>query len=108
MGDNTIAVTDATFEASVLKSDKPVLVDFWATWCGPCKAMAPMLEELAGERAGNLTIAKIDVDANAETTQRYGIQSVPTMIVFKGGEPVSVMVGPKAKTVIEAELVTHL
>jgi len=108
MGDNTIAVTDATFETSVLKSDKPVLVDFWATWCGPCKAMAPMLEELAGERAGNLTIAKIDVDANAETTQRYGIQSVPTMIVFKGGEPVSVMVGPKAKTVIEAELVTHL
>ena len=108
MGDNTIAVTDATFETSVLKSDKPVLVDFWATWCGPCKAMAPMLEELAGEHAGDLTIAKIDVDANAETTQRYGIQSVPTMIVFKGGEPVSVMVGPKAKTVIEAELVTHL
>ena len=108
MSDNTVVVTDATFQQDVLESDKTVLVDFWATWCGPCRAMAPALEDLAGENAAKLTVAKLDVDANAETTRQYGIQSVPTMIVFKGGEAVSTWVGPKSKAELEKQLAAYL
>ncbi|MEL6299610.1 MAG: thioredoxin [Pseudomonadota bacterium] len=82
----TKMVTDADFEAEVLKSDKPVLVDFFAEWCGPCKAMAPALDEVATEMSGNVTVAKIDVDQNPEITNKYQIQAMPTLIMFKNGE----------------------
>mgnify|MGYP001817882757 CR=1 FL=1 len=81
-----IEVSDQTFEADVLKSDQPVLVDFFAEWCGPCKAMAPALEEVSSEMAGKVKVAKIDVDSNPEITNKYQIQAMPTLIMFKGGE----------------------
>lgn len=108
MGNNTVDVTDATFAADVLQNDKPVLVDFWATWCGPCKALAPVLEELAGELRDSLTVAKLDIDANGATTQRYGIMSVPTMILFKDGQMVTTLVGPKSKAELLTELSGHI
>ena len=86
----TTPTTDATFEQDVLKSDIPVLVDFWATWCGPCRAVAPVLEELSGQYDGKLKIVKLDTDANPQITARYGITSIPTMHVFKDGEIVAV------------------
>ena len=87
MAENNICVvSDANFEAEVLASSEPVVVDFFAEWCGPCKAMAPALEEVAGEMAGKVKIAKIDVDENPKTTVRYEIQAMPTLILFKGGE----------------------
>lgn len=82
----TNTVTDQDFDAEVLKSETPVLVDFYAEWCGPCKAMAPALEEVAKEMEGTVKVAKIDVDANPEITNKYGIQAMPTLILFKGGE----------------------
>lgn len=82
----TSTVTDQDFDAEVLKSETPVLVDFYAEWCGPCKAMAPALEEVAKEMEGTVKVAKIDVDANPEITNKYGIQAMPTLILFKGGE----------------------
>jgi thioredoxin 1 len=94
-----IVVDDATFEQQVLKSKTPVLVDFWAPWCRPCLMAAPVLEELAGEYAGKLTFAKIDVDQNATTAAKYAIMSIPNLIIFKDGKPVSQIVGyqPKAE-----------
>ena len=85
MGNNTVDVTDASFEADVLKSDKTVLVDFWATWCGPCKMVAPVLDEIAGEHSDKLTVAKLDIDANPGTARDYQVMSIPTMILFKVG-----------------------
>lgn len=82
----TATVTDQTFETEVLKSDKPVLVDFFAEWCGPCKAMAPALDQVANEMAGSVKIVKLDVDANPNITSKYAIQAMPTLIMFKGGE----------------------
>jgi thioredoxin 1 len=92
-------VTDAEFEDKVLKADGPVLVDFWAEWCGPCKAIAPALEEIAGEMNGSLSIAKVDVDSNPSTPAKYGVRGIPTLILFKGGEVAATKVGalPKAK-----------
>ncbi|MEO1330088.1 MAG: thioredoxin [Pseudomonadota bacterium] len=87
-----IAITDASFEDDVLKADKPVVVDFWAEWCGPCKAIAPMLEELAAERS-DVTIAKLNIDENGEATAKYGIRGIPTLLLFKGGEVVDTKVG---------------
>ena len=100
----TIAVTDASFSTEVLSSNKPVLVDFWATWCGPCKMVAPVLEEIAAERAGQLTVAKLDVDANPDTARDFQVVSIPTMILFKDGQPVKRIVGAKGKAALLREL----
>ena len=101
----TTPTTDATFDEAVLQRDTPVLVDFWATWCGPCRAVAPVLEELSGQYDGKLKIVKLDTDANPQTTARYGITSIPTMYVFQDGEVVKTLVGamPKPKLVKELE-----
>jgi thioredoxin 1 len=100
----TIEVSDASFSADVLSSNKPVLVDFWATWCGPCKMVAPVLEEIAAERSEQLTVAKLDVDANPETARDFQVVSIPTMILFKDGQPVKRIVGAKGKAALLREL----
>lgn len=100
---NTIKTSDRTFKDEVLGSDKPVLVDFWATWCGPCKMIAPVLEEIAGER-DDLIVAKLDVDDNPHIARDYQVMSIPTMILFKDGEPVATMVGNRGKAAILREL----
>ena len=94
-------VSDKSFKADVLESKEPVLVDFWAEWCGPCRAVAPVLEEVAGELNGKLKIVKLNVDENPETAAKYGIQSIPTLMIFKNGEMASRQIGasPKAKIV---------
>ncbi|MGN6335528.1 thioredoxin [Mycobacterium sp.] len=100
----TIEVSDASFSSEVLSSNKPVLVDFWATWCGPCKMVAPVLEEIASERSEQLTVAKLDVDANPETAQSFQVVSIPTLILFKDGQPVKRIVGAKGKAALLREL----
>jgi thioredoxin 1 len=94
-----VILQDSTFETEVLKSDVPVLVDFWAVWCGPCKAIAPTVEELAKQYKGKVKVAKMDVDEHQNVPQQYGIRSIPTLLVFKGGRVVDTIVGavPKAK-----------
>lgn len=99
-----VAISDRTFDSEVLKSETPVLVDFWATWCGPCKMIAPVLEEIAGEKDGQLKIAKLDVDANPETAQKFGVQSIPTLLLFKNGQEVSRFVGYQSKTKLVEKL----
>jgi thioredoxin 1 len=96
---STVKVTDETFEQDVLKSEKPVLVDFWAEWCGPCKQIAPALEQIAEELADKVTIAKIDIDNSPTTPARYGVRGIPTMMLFRGGQMASMKVGamPKSK-----------
>jgi thioredoxin 1 len=101
---NTVVVDEKTFKDVVLDSDKPVLVDFWATWCGPCKMIAPVLEEIAGEKAGQLTVAKLDVDANPATARDFQVVSIPTLILFKDGAPVKRIVGAKGKAALLREL----
>lgn len=108
MGANTVTVTDATFDKDVLKSDKLVLVDFWATWCGPCRMVAPVLEEIADEYADTLTVAKLDVDRNPQVSAKYGVMSIPTLILFKGGEPVQQIVGAKPKPALMRDLANYL
>lgn len=100
----TVAVTDDSFAEDVLASDRPVLVDFWATWCGPCKMVAPVLEEIASEKADQLVVAKMDVDANPATARDFQVISIPTMIVFQGGEAVKRIVGAKGKAALLREL----
>jgi thioredoxin 1 len=99
----TKVVTDATFEQEVLQSDKPVIVDFWATWCGPCRKVSPLLEEIADAHADKVTVAKLDIDANPQTSQAYQILSIPTMLVFQNGKPVKEVVGAKPKAALLAE-----
>jgi thioredoxin 1 len=98
------SVTDATFEAEVLKSDKPVIVDFWAEWCGPCRQVAPILQEIATEHADKLTIVKINIDENPETPRDYGVLQIPTLNVYKGGEVVKQIIGAKPKAMLLREL----
>ena len=100
----TVAVTDDSFASDVLSSSTPVLVDFWATWCGPCKMIAPVLEEIANEKAGALTVAKMDVDANPGTARDFQVVSIPTLILFKDGKPVKRIVGTKGKAALLREL----
>jgi len=106
MADNkaTVVVTDDSFANDVLSSSTPVLVDFWATWCGPCKMVAPVLEEIATEKSGELTVAKIDVDANPATARDFQVVSIPTMILFKDGQPVKRIVGAKGKAALLREI----
>lgn len=108
MGVNTFEVTDQSFKDEVLGSDKPVLVDFWATWCGPCKMVAPVLEEIADEHAEKITVAKIDIDANPSTPRDYQVMSIPTMILFSGGKPVKQIVGAKPKAALLSDLSDYL
>ena len=103
-GDKLIHVTDAEFESQVLKADKPVLVDFWASWCGPCHAIAPVIEELAGEYDGKVVVAKMDVDKSPATPGKYGIRAIPTLILFKDGQVVEQITGAVGKAVIESAI----
>jgi thioredoxin 1 len=103
-----VEVTDATFEKEVLQSSTPVLVDFWAAWCGPCRMIAPIVKEIASEQAGVLKVAKLDVDQNPATATRFGVQSIPTLIVFKDGQPVERIVGYMPKERLMDRVRPHL
>ena len=100
----TANVTEATFEQEVLKSETAVLVDFWAEWCGPCHAVAPVLEKIADERKGELKLVKVNIDEEQELAQRYGVMSIPTMILFKNGAPAAAAVGAQPKSKLESSL----
>ena len=108
MGTNTFAVTDSSFENEVLKSNIPVLVDFWAEWCGPCRALGPKLEEIGVELAARLKVVKVNVDENPQTPARYGVRGIPTMIIVKNGQVVGQLVGNYPKENILEELNKHL
>ncbi len=102
MSENIVHVSDDSFEQDVLQAEGPVLVDFWAEWCGPCKMIAPVLEELADEYQGKLKVCKMDVDANTETAPRYGIRGIPTLIVFNNGDVAGTQVGAVSKSQLSA------
>ncbi|GAA5144509.1 thioredoxin [Pseudonocardia eucalypti] len=105
---NTVNVTDDSFSDDVLNSAKTVVVDFWATWCGPCKMVAPVLDEIAGENSDKITVAKLDIDKNPTTARDYQVMSIPTMIVFQDGKPVKQIVGAKPKAALLADLSDYL
>src|SRR5712692_5624978 len=102
------AVTDGEFETVVLKADRPVLVDFWAAWCGPCRMIAPLVEELAGEFAGRARVTKVDVDENPGLAARFNVSSIPTLMVFKNGKVVDQVIGAVSQKVLAAKLNAHL
>lgn len=104
MSENVIEVSDADFQAEVLDSDKPVIVDFWAAWCGPCRMVGPILEELAGEVSGRIKVAKLNVDENRETATKYGIMSIPTILLFENGGVAKQVVGAMPKSALISEL----
>lgn len=103
-----LEITDSNFEELVLKSDKPVLVDFWAEWCGPCRMVGPVVEELSNEYAGKAVVGKVNVDNNAAISAKYGIRNIPTLLFFKNGEVVEKHVGVAAKNVLADKLNTHM
>jgi len=107
-GHAIVEVTDANFDSAVLKSEKPVLVDFWAAWCGPCRAIAPIVEQLAGEYQGRVTVGKMDVDRNGATPMRYKVTGIPTLLVFKNGQVVEQLVGYRSKDDIQKALDKHV
>ena len=101
---HTMEVTDSTFDQEVIKSDTPVLVDFWADWCAPCKVIAPLVEELAEEYDGQVKFAKLDVDSNPQTDMTYGVRGIPTLLIFSDGQPVKQVVGAVPKSVLKKNL----
>jgi len=103
-GSNVLVVSDATFDKDVLQSEQPVLVDFWAVWCGPCKAIAPIVDDLATAYAGRMKVAKVDVDQNSATPSRYGIRGIPALLIFKGGKVADQIVGYVPREVIEEKV----
>jgi thioredoxin 1 len=103
-GQNVLEITDNTFDSEVLRSDQPVLVDFWAPWCGPCRKIAPMIDELASENVGAAKIGKVNIDDNQQSAFKYGIEAIPTILIFKGGQPVQRFQGIPAKARVQEAL----
>ena len=105
---NAVAVTEETFTREVLESTVPVLVDFWAEWCGPCRAIAPIVDQIAAEYSGRLKVVKLDVDENSDTSIRYGVMNIPTLLLFKGGKVVERLVGAQPKAAMLSRIQPHL